>query len=139
MSIPLDLWRAIRNTVRPNHYTLEFGSGVSTTAFENAREPLAVESDSQQAGRFRCAEHADLTKDGWYDWKPSRKYDVILVDGPFQGDRLAGIESIAAAAAKDAVIFIDDTNRQRERQLAGRISKQMKKPVGSHDRWSQVG
>jgi hypothetical protein len=41
MSIPLDLWQAIRNSVQPHHYTLEFGSGVSTTAFENAREHLA--------------------------------------------------------------------------------------------------
>jgi|GEM_PF-2027510 len=137
MSIPLDLWRAIRDTVQPHHHTLEFGSGVSTTAFENAREHLAIESDEQQANRFRCARHVALAN-GWYDWDPPRKYDVILVDGPFQGNRLAGVETIAAAASKDAVVFIDDTNRPAERQLAEDLGRRLSMSVFQCDRWSRV-
>ena len=91
---------------------------MSTTAFENAREHLAIESDSRPANRFRCAQHVDLTTDGWYDWRPTRRYDVILVDGPFQGNRLAGINTISTAASRDAMIFVDDTSRKGERQLA---------------------
>lgn len=139
MSIPLDLWRAIRDTVQPHHHTLEFGSGVSTTAFENARQHLAIESDAQQASRFRCGQYAPLGSGGWYQWTPPRKYDVILVDGPFQGDRLGGADTIAAAAASDAAIFIDDTNRQVERQLADKLAYRLSMHVIHRDRWSHVG
>ncbi|MEO2031466.1 MAG: hypothetical protein ABGZ35_05225, partial [Planctomycetaceae bacterium] len=88
--------------------------------------------------RFRCARHVPLADD-WYDWDPPRKYDVILVDGPFQGDRLAGVDTIAAATAEDGVIFVDDTNRMPERQLANQLGSRLNRRVTHHDRWSEIG
>jgi hypothetical protein len=139
MSIPLDLWRAIRNAVKTDHHTLEFGSGVSTTAFEDARQHLAIENHPRQAGRFRCASCIPLNAYGWYDWTPPRTYDVILVDGPFHGHRLAGVDAITTASAENGVIFVDDTNRRPERQLAEQLANRLNRRVTHHDRWSQVG
>jgi len=45
-------------------HTLEFGSGVSPTACENALEPLASESDAFQSGRFCCVRHVPLNTGG---------------------------------------------------------------------------
>ena len=101
----------------PRHYTLELGSGVSTTAFENAREHLAIEVDRNQSGQFCCAQSVPPAN-GRCDWQRTRRYGVILVDVPFQGNQLAGIDMITAVASSDAVIFVDDTNRKADRQIA---------------------
>lgn len=133
--IPLDLWQAIRDEVRPADHTLEFGCGTSTTAFEAAADHTAVEQDAKQAALFRCAVHAPLNAAQWYDWQPVKKHRVILIDGPFQGDRKAGIDCIKEAASTDAVIFVDDIMRVEESELFDELAAVMGKTATRHGTW----
>ena len=133
--ITLDLWRAIRDEVRSDDDTLEFGCGTSTTAFEGAATHTAIEQDLKQSRLFQCAVHAPMNADKWYDWEPSNKYRVILIDGPFRGDRKAGIGCIIEAAADDAVIFIDDIIRVEESELFDELAERMDKTATRHGTW----
>jgi hypothetical protein len=133
--VPLDLWRAIRDEVQPDDSTLEFGCGTSTTAFESAAHHTAVEQNRQQAKLFRSAVYAPLNADRWYDWQPTRKHRVILIDGPFRGDRKAGIGCIMEAAADDAVIFVDDIMRVEESELFNELATRMDKTATRHGTW----
>jgi hypothetical protein len=117
MAIPLGLWESIRDAVQPDHLTLEFGCGVSTTAFDGSASHTAVEQDRKLASRFRCAVHTELV-DGWYDWSPDEQYDVILVDGPWNGTRSYGLQSIRNASRPGTIVFVDDTHREDEKSLA---------------------
>ena len=48
---------------------------------------------------------------------------------------------VAAPPARrsNVVIFVDDTNRKAERQLAEDLAERLSKPVFHCDRWSRVG
>lgn len=136
--IPLDLWQSIRNTVRAADHTLEFGCGTSTTAFEAASSHTAIEQDAAQANLFRCAVHAPLDANGWYDWEPTTQHRVILVDGPFQGDRKAGIECIKKAATSDAIIFVDDIMRVEESALFDGLATALSKTATRYGTWGVI-
>ncbi len=133
--ITLDLWRAIRDEVRSDDDTLEFGCGTSTTAFEGAATHTAIEQDLKQSRLFQCAVHAPMNADKWYDWEPAKKYRVILIDGPFRGDRKAGIGCVRAAAADNAVIYIDDIMRVAESELFEELAAMMGKTATRHGTW----
>lgn len=136
--ITLDLWQAVRDEVRSDDHTLEFGCGTSTTAFEAAASHTAVEQDLKQSQLFRSAVHAPLTAAQWYDWEPTRKHRVILIDGPYSGIRKAGIECIQKAAADDAVIFVDDIMRVDESDLFDELAAAMGKTGTRRGTWGVI-
>ena len=59
--------------------------------------------------------------------------------GNSQSVVVAGINMVTAVASSDAVIFVDDTNRKADRQIADELSNRLSKPVFHCDRWSRVG
>lgn len=126
--IPKSLWTAIRDRVRPGMHTLEFGVGVSTTAFEAATDHTAIESDKKLASKYRCAYHIETT-DGWYNFIPQKRYDVILVDGPYKGDRSKFLTVLDRLVKETTIIFIDDTQRELEKNLANEVAKRLGKTV----------
>lgn len=125
--IPKSLWKEIRDRVKRGMDTLEFGVGVSTTAFEAANH-TAVESDEKLASKYRCAQHVTTT-DGWYNFIPQKRYDVILVDGPYKGDRYKFMNVVEKLVKESTIIFIDDTHREAEKKLANDIAKRLGKSV----------
>lgn len=105
MAVPLSLWLEIKQLAKGR--TLEFGPGVSTLAFAGSREHTCVEQDD-----------VGVNWDGWYNWEPNGVYDVVLVDGPYQGDRLRGLDTIRKCCHEQTIILVDDTQRRKERRLA---------------------
>lgn len=123
MGITLELWKAIQAEVGNDDATLEFGCGISTSAFSGSREHVAVESDHDQAQRFRSSVHAPL-RDGWYEYQTDKRFRVVLIDGPF-GDRSGAVDWVPDHITEDAVVFVDDVDRPAvldvARSLAVRI------------------
>ena len=60
------------------------------------------------------------------------KYDVIIVDGPAQGDRRKIME-ILDELDTTVPIFIDDMNRKEDRELFGLISGKYRKTFDHGD------
>jgi hypothetical protein len=125
--VPKSLWEAIRKTVKRGMTTLEYGVGVSTTAFEGANH-TAIESDKDLTAKYRCAQHSEVV-DGWYTLKPERQFDVILVDGPYKGNRYRFIEHVKDLVKPTTIIFIDDTHREVEKNLANDLATLLNKTV----------
>jgi hypothetical protein len=111
--------------------TLEFGSGLSTLAFDRQGTiHTAVEHTADwirkvtpllQGGTVNII-HAPL-KEGWYDWQPPQGelFDVILIDGPpgsSEHGRSKAAEKVMHLLAPGGSIIIDDTHRETEQQVS---------------------
>lgn len=131
MTCSQELWRAIEAEVRPNDRTVEFGCGVSTSAFQAAAKHSAIDSDKRQAARFRSGVYRPV-RDGWYDYPTSERFRVMLVDGPYREKRSRGLDWICEHAADGAVIFVDDVDRPDERRLADGIAERLGKQLTIH-------
>jgi hypothetical protein len=59
----------------------------------------------------------------WYDWRPRRAYDLILVDGPPKdsGGRHGILRVFGDLIHPATLVVLDDTQRRAERQLAQAI------------------
>jgi len=124
MSVPLKFWTLICDAIKPGMRTLEFGCGVSTTAFGQNKNHnhIAIEQSAKQAKEFKCAVYSPLNVDGWYSVIPEGgKFDVILVDGPFHGDRLRFLEVHTKLVKSGTILFIDDAERHDGECLVGEL------------------
>ncbi|MCR9201202.1 MAG: hypothetical protein NXI04_21385 [Planctomycetaceae bacterium] len=128
MTCSQELWEAIEAEVRPDDVTVEFGCGVSTSAFQAATRHYAVESDKRQAARFRSGVYRPV-RDGWYDFPIDRQFRVMLIDGPYGSPRSRGLDWVCDHASHDAVIFVDDVDRRDELQLATAVADRLEKQL----------
>jgi hypothetical protein len=62
---------------------LELGSGLSTLLFANhAVQHTAIENDSHIMDSLLGMMEPSAFKEGWYDWQPTERHDLILNDRP---------------------------------------------------------
>ena len=118
-------WETIRPLLKPGMKTLECGSGLSTLLFEAVGcDHLALEHDSRHASPSECVLLLPLRGNPrWYDWKPSERYDLILIDGPPGYIGRHGILTVLEDCLhEETILVVDDTNRSEERQLADKIA-----------------
>jgi hypothetical protein len=125
-TIPRALWEELRRLLRPGMATLECGSGLSTRLFDAAGcRHTALEHDPARRAPSESVVLATLAGDPpWYDWTPSRRYDLILIDGPPRdaGGRWGILRVLDAMVHDRTVIVLDDTNRAAESRLAEEIA-----------------
>lgn len=133
-SIYSSLFHELRRSVKSDSKTLEFGSGLSTVALaELSCDHTAIENcpnwfqKAQQRAPQAKIIFSNLVN-GWYDWQPNRRYDVILIDGPkgkdFGGPGRSGVLSVLPRLIHDGTkIILDDTHREEERSLSVEICK----------------
>lgn len=123
------------NSLTKDKSVLEFGSGVSTWMMGNtAKSVVSIEQDGYVAG-LTGALHKPL-KDGWYDWTPEGRYDVILIDGPAHKGREGVLPHIESLLEPGGVVIVDDTHREAESELANKISQIVK---GKMEKFSDNG
>ncbi len=118
-----DLWQAIRAVIAPNMPTAEFGSGVSTFAFDGARH-VAYEQNPKWATLHDSVTHTPI-QDGWYQnvqWEKDIP-KVLLIDGPHGYSRLPAYEYAAAVIAAGGTVFLDDSQRPDVSELCERLTK----------------
>lgn len=139
MAITPELWQAIHEVVTSQAKTLEFGSGLSTSAFRHSKQHLAIEQNRDRAEATEQAVWSEIGADGWYQWQPDGQYDVILVDGPWKGFRSSGFDTILKATTPNGVIFVDDTHRSDERILAQKLATTLGRTITDFDRWVKIG
>lgn len=125
MSIQQSLYETIQEEVTKDTVCFEFGTGLSTFAMVHGKHYESFEQDLAQSRQFPNCKWSILGKDGWYRDTPSmlRSADVVLVDGPYGGDRKNGLDHILHVAARGATIFIDDIHRPDERELMFMLEK----------------
>ena len=119
--------------VEPGSTVLEFGSGKGTeNLVKLGYNVFSVEEHERFCSLYHEQYiHAPIVN-GWYDKKivldaiKKIKYDVIIVDGPAQGDRRKIME-ILDELDTTVPIFIDDMNRKKDRELFGLISGKYRK------------
>lgn len=131
-AIAPELWQAIEPHLQPGILTLEFGSGLSTWLFDAANTAhTALEHDASWARRCRRGNlspmvrlHEQQIRDGWYDWRPNRPYDVILIDGPPGNIGREGVlPHVEKLCHATTIVFVDDVQRTPERKLAEKIAQ----------------
>ncbi|QDT39719.1 class I SAM-dependent methyltransferase [Stratiformator vulcanicus] len=139
-SIDLDSWHTLRDLLRHDMRTLEFGSGLSTRLIRGrVRDHLAIEQDRKVAidsGALHCPLAGD-----WYEVRhqgpplEGPPYDLILIDGPQgEGNRRGILSRIEPLCHADTVIVIDDVHRDAEWQLAHAIADRLNRPLGKRGR-----
>ena len=137
--IPLNLWQTLQLvlTERKNRggdlATLEFGSGVSTELFRKYCPYHIALEQNRALAKFLGVEHSGLVG-GMYDRLPPQQFDVILVDGPFQGNREKALPYLINQLNNGATIFIDDLNRQSVRDMFVALVNQTDS-FQIHQRW----
>jgi len=120
-AVSADLWQAIRSAVTPNMRTAEFGSGVSTFAFEGAMH-TAFEQDRRFLSLHRSIVYSPIIGD-WYktsNWGEQIP-KVLLIDAPHRSSRLPAWKYAAAVIAAGGTVFIDDANRDDCAEIVRRL------------------
>jgi predicted O-methyltransferase YrrM len=126
---------------------VELGSGVSTlvSAKSGARKVVSLDNSEEFGGKTRELIKAHKARgveiriaplqpyangSDWYDIstiKDLRKIDVLIIDGPPGYNnpeaRYPALKEFIEKLSKDAVVIIDDVNRQGERKLAEDFAK----------------
>jgi len=124
MTLPLEFWTVVRDEVlkRPGQNTLEFGTGVSTAAFD-LNYHVALENDAKQSKMFECAIFSELRK-GWYRKVPKGPYGVVLLDGPWHGVRTGVLREFEHLLQAGSVFFMDDYGRDdTDKVIEAKIKK----------------
>lgn len=132
-AIGKEVWDAIRLHITPQSKTLEFGCGMSTllfdcsfcrhTAIDNNRKWIdLVNARNLSSGTTLI--HSDLNPAGFYESVPEEQFDLILIDGPAgEGSRVGVLYVIEKLVKKGTAIIVDDTNREKDKQLSLAIQK----------------
>lgn len=129
--IPDALFYQIKKHIKPQHYTLEFGSGLSTLLFDHIKtNHTSIEHDQNWFNKISPLLnnsnyiYSNIEND-WYDWRPehSDQFDIILIDGPpgNKYNRAGCLHYLADIMAPNVKIFIDDTQRDKDALLANDI------------------
>jgi hypothetical protein len=106
-SISYEHWLHIAKVVKPGMVTLEFGSGLSTSAFGAAAQHIALEHSRWHSSLFRSAQFTPLNSEGWYENVPNGPFDVIFLDGPGpSGNRFGILSCIDRIANVGSVLFV---------------------------------
>lgn len=117
MNIDKSLYDFLISNVDSDMRTVEFGSGVSTFAFENSGSHTAYEQNNRQAARLahRGAEFCPLNAHGWYDIQTIDRsgVSIVLVDGPWRGDRANGLMDILSFVGPQTILIVDDYVREQ--------------------------
>jgi hypothetical protein len=120
----------IANSIRKWDLFIELGSGKSTEFWRHCGIiAKSYEHDSAWA-RKAGAIHAPI-KDGWYDLSAKDlRCDVLLVDGPVGGSVGLRYNLPVELISKDTrLIFVDDCHREKDMELAERISEYIGRPI----------
>jgi len=121
----------IIENIKSDEIILEIGAGLTSTKFLSKYwKTYSVEQDKRWmaiANDKINYIHAPLV-DGWYDVNVLQqqlptKYSMILIDGPVYGDREKIIDNIDLFNIKDTVIVVDDTYREKERNIVNELFK----------------
>mgnify|MGYP003118838942 FL=1 len=139
MSLKGNFFGHFGRVVEPGSTVLEFGSGKGTeNLVKLGYNVFSVEEHERFCSLYHEQYiHAPIVN-GWYDKKivldaiKKIKYDVIIVDGPAQGERKKIME-ILDELDTTVPIFIDDMNRKEDRELFGLISGKYRKTFDHGD------
>ena len=139
MSIEESLFREIEAFVKPGMTTLEFGCGLSTFAFGQSFMHRAIEQSEAHAKCFSTAIYCPLTPEGWYMWEPPPyKFDAVLIDGPYLGDRGKALEVVPKLMTDAGRIWVDDVHRYKEQNLAQDLRFQLSWSIRFTDRYAVI-
>ena len=116
---------------------LELGSGTSTTILTSFFDVTSIEENEEWVGKYESNYiHAPI-KDGWYDLDvlsksgiKEKKYDILIIDGPANGERLKFLDNLNLFNLEKSVIIIDDIERNEEKILLEKIKEVKNKVSG---------
>ena len=133
---------------------LELGSGEGTKLLSEHYNMISIEHDSAYIGLHKSTYiHAPLNKlpkprkyfpedTHWYDKQtlerelPKYTYDLILVDGPQNIYGRGGFYRCFELFNDNVPIFLDDTHRKREKDMAILISGKVQRPCTFYNTWT---
>jgi hypothetical protein len=128
MSLKDEFFHEFRRLIPDGSTVLEFGSGKGTEyLIELGYDMFSVEENEHFCNLYHDQYiHAPVV-DGWYDTNvllpalENINYDVIIIDGPAHGER-KNIMKILDKLDTTVPIFVDDMDRNEDRELFGLIS-----------------
>ena len=132
-AISNELFQWIKNNLPEGKTILEFGSGTGTIELTKYWKVYSVEQNKQWVGKAPLSNyiHAPL-KNEWYDEEIvfnniPKNYDLILIDGPAGSDFRGGIDKHFHKLKSDIPIILDDTHREKDKNHAIKLAKQLGK------------
>ncbi len=116
----------------PRGTILELGSGEGTSRLAEHHRVFSVEDDSAWVGRHPSTYIFAQQVNGWYDAAllaavlPLLEYDALLIDGPKArgSDVRLGILDHLNLFRLDVPIFVDDVQRDAEKELLDALAKE---------------
>ncbi len=135
--LPGHVWAVIAGMIEPGSRTLEFGSGLSTKLFLDAKcDHTSLEHDQTWHERLtkcfpECSVAVQLCElkgnPLWYSWTPPfEPFDLILVDGPTGAiGRMGLLSSINRLIHDNSVIVFDDVRRPAEAKVCEALRCQL--------------
>jgi len=121
--------KAIASVIEPKSIVVEFGSGRSTPYLHEFSGDL-VSFEHDLKFKTDLNDFRPLTIHGWYSLNRYDKQhialsDVVVIDGPYgvDGGRYKMPDEIIESFKKEAIIFVDDCQREKDMAFAERIAK----------------
>ncbi len=111
---------------------LEFGSGAGSVELRKRWKLYSIEDDKNYINNIDNYIHAPLVDD-WYDAEIIKRempdYDLILVDGPYGGEKRTKMIEHLNLFKKDVPWILDDTNNKYVKQLLEAVSKYTQRSI----------
>lgn len=149
-AIPVEAFEWIYKNIPHGSTILELGSGNGTKELVKYYKVYSIEQNKEWVNKvpesnyiYAPLKHYDFATKGsccWFDDKCidelPEKYDLLIIDGPIGINRVNFLH-FTDKFKKDIPYLIDDTNREKDKEMALEVAKKLNKEIIEIKGWQK--